>query len=140
MQAVGISLKEKLCYGIGAYGKDLVYAIVSTFIMVYYTDVVGVSPAFVGVIFLGARIWDAINDPIMGWIVDNTKTRWGKFRPWILGWYNCKFYSVSFIIFKSINFFTRDIGKYMVCCNLHFMGYDIYFNGRSLLGNDTIFF
>ncbi len=79
-----ISIKEKLSYGIGAYGKDLVYAIVATFLMVYYTDVVGVSPAFVGGLFLVARIWDAFNDPFMGWVVDNTHTKYGKFRPWIM--------------------------------------------------------
>ena len=81
----GISLREKLSFGIGAYGKDLVYGIVATFVMVYYTDVVQVSPVFVGGLFLAARIWDAINDPIMGLIVDNTHTKYGKFRPWILG-------------------------------------------------------
>lgn len=79
-----ITVREKISYGIGAYGKDLVYAIVATFLMVYYTDVVGVSPAFVGGLFLVARIWDAFNDPLMGWMVDNTKTKYGKFRPWIL--------------------------------------------------------
>ena len=80
-----ISFKEKLSFGIGAYGKDLVYGIVATFLMVFYTDVVGVSPVFIGGLFLVARIWDAFNDPMMGWIVDNTKTKYGKFRPWILG-------------------------------------------------------
>lgn len=80
-----ISIKEKLAFGIGAYGKDLVYGIVSVFIMVYYTDVVQVSPVFIGGLFLVARIWDAINDPMMGLIVDNTHTKYGKFRPWILG-------------------------------------------------------
>ena len=80
-----IALSEKVSYGIGAYGKDAVYAIVAAFLMVYYTDVVGVSPAFVGGLFLVARVWDAFNDPMMGWIVDNTHTKYGKFRPWILG-------------------------------------------------------
>ena len=79
-----IALKEKVSFGIGAVGKDMAYWIMAGYLMVYFTDVVKLSPAFVGLIFLIARIWDAFNDPIMGWIVDNTKTRWGKFRPWIL--------------------------------------------------------
>ncbi len=79
-----LSWKSKISFGIGAFGKDAVYAIVSTFFMFYLTDVRLVAPAFVGTLFLVARIWDAFNDPFMGMVVDNTRSRWGKFRPWIL--------------------------------------------------------
>lgn len=79
-----LSFKEKYSYGIGALGKDLVYAIVASYLMFYFTDVVGLNPAFVGTLFLGARMWDAFNDPMMGMVVDNTRTKFGKFRPWIL--------------------------------------------------------
>ncbi len=74
----------KLSFGIGALGKDLCYAIISYFLMIYFTDTVGLAPFFVGNLFLVARVWDAFNDPMMGFVVDNTRTRWGKFRPWIL--------------------------------------------------------
>lgn len=74
----------KFAFGIGALGKDLCYAIISYFLMIYFTDTVGMTPLFVGNLFLVARVWDAFNDPMMGFVVDNTRTRWGKFRPWIL--------------------------------------------------------
>ena len=79
-----LSRRSKLSFGMGAFGKDLVYAIVSTYFMKYLTDVRLVDPMFVAVLFMAARIWDAFNDPFMGMVVDNTRSRWGKFRPWIL--------------------------------------------------------
>lgn len=79
-----LSAGRKLCFGVGALGKDLCYAMISTYLMIYLTDTVGLAPFFVGNLFLVARVWDAINDPMMGFVVDNTRTRWGKFRPWIL--------------------------------------------------------
>lgn len=79
-----LSWRSKISFGLGAFGKDLVYAIVSTYLMKYLTDVRLVDTAFVGVLFAVARIWDAVNDTAMGYIVDNTRTKWGKFRPWIL--------------------------------------------------------
>lgn len=79
-----LSAGRKLCFGVGALGKDLCYAMISTFLMIYLTDTVGLAPLFVGNLFLVARVWDAVNDPMMGFMVDNTRTRWGKFRPWIL--------------------------------------------------------
>lgn len=74
----------RISYGAGAFGKDLVYAIVATFYMFYLTDICRISPIFIGNLFLVARLFDAVNDPVMGLVVDNTRTRWGKFRPWIL--------------------------------------------------------
>ncbi|ASA58181.1 melibiose:sodium transporter MelB [Vibrio gazogenes] len=79
-----IELKTKLSYGLGALGKDFACAPIYIFLMFYFTDVVELSAAYVGMVFLAARVIDAITDPMMGIVVDNTRTRFGKFRPWIL--------------------------------------------------------
>lgn len=74
---------EKFAYGIGAVGKDMVYMLSAAYILYYYQDIMGVSAIAMGVILAVARVFDAFNDPIMGVIVAKTKTRWGKFRPWL---------------------------------------------------------
>ncbi|MGL5978427.1 MAG: glycoside-pentoside-hexuronide (GPH):cation symporter [Erysipelotrichaceae bacterium] len=79
-----LTKKTKASYGFGAIGKDMVYALVAGFLMYYYNVVLGISPAFIGTLFMVARIFDAFNDPIMGIIVNKTRGRFGKFRPWIL--------------------------------------------------------
>ncbi len=74
----------KIGYGIGAVGKDMVYALVAGFLMYYYNTVLGVSSSFIGVVFMAVRIFDAFNDPMMGVVVGKTKTKMGKFRPWLI--------------------------------------------------------
>ncbi|MBR5406645.1 MAG: MFS transporter [Lachnospiraceae bacterium] len=80
----GLKFKEKAAYGIGAVGKDMVYMLSASYILYYYQDIMGVSAAAMGVILLIARVFDAFNDPIMGVVVAKTRTRWGKFRPWLM--------------------------------------------------------
>lgn len=81
---VSLKTKEKVAYGIGAIGKDWVYALVSGFLLIYFNTVIGVSGVFTGVLFMVARVFDAFNDPFMGVIVEKTRTKMGKFRPWLL--------------------------------------------------------
>ena len=79
-----LSLKEKIAYGIGAVGKDIVYMFTASYILYYFENCLGISAIFTGMLLLGARVFDAFNDPLMGVLVARTRSPWGKFRPWIL--------------------------------------------------------
>lgn len=79
-----LSKKETISYGLGAVGKDMVYMLSASYVLYYYQDILGVSAFAMGVILMAARIFDAFNDPVMGVIVAKTRTRWGRFRPWLL--------------------------------------------------------
>ena len=76
--------REKFGYGIGAIGLDLSYGLFYSYLSYYLTSVLGLTEGFLLLITPLARIWDGINDPMMGTIVDSTKTKIGKYRPWIL--------------------------------------------------------
>lgn len=78
-----LSVREKAAYGLGAVGKDMVYMLSASYIMYYYQDILGINAIAMGVILMAARVFDAFNDPIMGVVVAKTKTKWGKFRPWL---------------------------------------------------------
>ncbi len=79
-----LSGRSKLSYALGAVGKDMVYMLSASYVLYYFQDLLGVSAVAMGIILMAARVFDAFNDPIMGVIVAKTKTRWGKFRPWLL--------------------------------------------------------
>lgn len=116
-----VTLKEKVSFGLGAIGKDLSYWAMAGYLMLYFTDVVGLSAAFVGVIFLIARLWDAFNDPFMGWIVDNTKSRWGKFRPWILIGTLVNSVVAVLMFTNPIHFFDFSMGQAMAYCAIFYI-------------------
>ncbi len=78
-----LSLTQKIAYGLGAVGKDMVYALSASYVMFYYQDTLHLSATFVGLILMIARVFDALNDPFMGILVAKTRTRWGRFRPWL---------------------------------------------------------
>lgn len=79
------NMGDKIGYALGDLGCGAFFLFVSSYLMLFYTDVLGISAAAVGTLFIVARVWDAVNDPIMGVIVDkNTHTGHGKFRPYIV--------------------------------------------------------
>lgn len=79
--------RNKYCFGLGTVGRDAVYTLISMYLITHLTEVVGLSDAqlaIIGGLMVFFRVFDALNDPVMGTIVDNTNTRWGKFKPWII--------------------------------------------------------
>ncbi len=71
-------------YAVGYSGVNVVWYMINNYLMLFYTDVVGLAAGAISAIMLIARIWDAVNDPMMGAIVDRTRTKWGKFKPYIV--------------------------------------------------------
>src|SRR3972149_11036250 len=79
-----LSIREKIGYSLGDTASNLFFQTFILFLLYFYTDVFGITAKTAVTMFLVARVWDAINDPIMGMIADRTNTRWGKFRPYLL--------------------------------------------------------
>ena len=79
-----LTRSQTAAFGVGAVGKDMVYALSASYVMYFYQDILGLSATFVGLILMIARVFDALNDPLMGILVARTHTRWGRFRPWLL--------------------------------------------------------
>lgn len=79
-----LPLREKLSYGIGDFGFNLYWANISAFLLIFYTDVMGLAAGAVGTMMLVTKLADAVADPFMGAIADRTRTRWGRFRPYLL--------------------------------------------------------
>lgn len=72
-----------ICYGFGDLASQFVWTFVGSYLTLFYTDIVGLAPAVISAIMLGARIWDAVNDPMMGAVAERTHSKFGRFRPYI---------------------------------------------------------
>lgn len=102
MESGKLSIKEKIGYGMGDAGCNMIGGAIMLFLNYFYTDVFGLAPALVGVLLLSVRVIDAITDPIMGAIADRTTSRWGRFRPYIL------WISVPYVLFSVLMFTTPE--------------------------------
>lgn len=98
-----VPLTERVGYAFGDVASNLFFQTFMLFLMFFYTDVFGISAGVVGTMMLLTRIWDAVNDPIMGTIADRTKTRWGKFRPYLV-WFAIPFGVVGVLVFLAPDF------------------------------------
>lgn len=92
-----------ICYGFGDLASQFVWTYVGSYLTIYYTDIVGLAPAAVSVIMMLARIWDAINDPMMGAIAERTRSKFGRFRPYVA-------FGAPFLAIFSVLTFTNPFG------------------------------
>lgn len=79
-----LPFSQRLGHVTGGVGHNLIYAMMAGYVSIFFTDVFGLNAGYVATLFLAARIWDAVNDPIMGLICDRTRSRFGHFRCWLL--------------------------------------------------------
>lgn len=99
-----LSIREKAGYGFGDLASVLYWQTISAYLLYFYTDVFGISAAAAGTMILVSRLWDGVNDPMMGIIADRTETRWGKFRPYLL------WFSLPLAVIGVLAFSTPDLG------------------------------
>ncbi|MBV7314528.1 glycoside-pentoside-hexuronide (GPH):cation symporter [Shewanella sp. NIFS-20-20] len=100
-----VSTKEKIAYGLGDTASNIIFQTVMLFLTYFYTNIFGISPAYVGTMFLAVRLIDAITDPLMGWLSDQTRTRFGRFRPYLL------WFALPFGIISVLTFTTPDLSE-----------------------------
>ena len=100
-----ITLKEKIGYGFGDAASSMFWKIFGMYSLFFYTDVLGITAAAAGTMFLVARLWDSFFDVFVGIIRDRTKSRYGKYRPFLL------WFAIPFAVMGAITFFAPDFGQ-----------------------------
>lgn len=102
MSTKRLSVSEKLGYGLGDTASNIVFQMVANFMLIFYTDVYGLSAAAAGTLLLAVRLFDGFTDPLMGGIADRTRSRWGSYRPYLL------FLAVPYGVVAVLAFITPD--------------------------------
>ncbi len=99
-----LTTREKFAYGLGDMASNIVYQAVINVLMYFYTDVYGIEAAAAGTLMILVRFFDAIIDPIMGAVADRTRTKWGRYRPWML------WFAIPYGILAVAAFITPNVG------------------------------
>ena len=130
-----VSLKEKIGYSLGDAASNLYWKTFEFFLIIFYTDVFGISAAAVGTMLLVTRMADAVADPVMGAIADRTKTRWGHFRPYVL------WFALPLAVAGVLTFTTPNLGggaklvyAYVTYCLLMFLYTAVNIPYTALMG------
>jgi GPH family glycoside/pentoside/hexuronide:cation symporter len=105
MEHLKLKLQEKVGYGFGDLASSMFWKIFGMYLLFFYTDIFGLPAAAVGTMFLITRIWDTVFDPVVGIISDRTRSRWGKFRPYLL-WFAIPFGVIGTLMFITPSFAT----------------------------------
>jgi glycoside/pentoside/hexuronide:cation symporter, GPH family len=105
MTDLKIKLKEKIGYGFGDAASSMFWKIFGMYSLFFYTDVLGITAAAAGTMFLVARLWDSFFDVFVGIMSDRTKSRYGKYRPYLL------WFAIPFAVMGAVTFFAPDFGQ-----------------------------
>ena len=99
-----VPFAEKVGYSLGDGAANLVFQLMMMFQLMFYTDVLGIGAGAAGLILLGARVLDAFIDPLAGILSDRTHTKWGKYRPWVVGT------AIPFAVVFALSYLSPDWG------------------------------
>ncbi len=125
-----LSWRERIAYTIGGLGLQTVYMFITTYFQAFMTDTLGIGAGAAGIILVIARIWDGINDPMCGVLADKTRTRWGSYRPWVVGGV------IPAAVFGVLCFFSPNAGVtakiiyiaiVYICFGMSFTAFDMPF-------------
>lgn len=126
-----VDKRNKYFFSLGTIGRDMLYTLISMYLMFYMSEILNVSNWTLGwitVIMMAMRIWDAVNDPVMGVIVDNTRSRWGKFKPWIA---SGALISSIFTVLFFVNF-GSDGTQFIVVFTIIYILWEISFTANDI--------
>ena len=128
-----LKIRERISYGMGDVGGNLIFATAGTFLLFYFTDVVGIGAAIAGTLLLLGRMFDGTLDLIVGALIDKTHTRWGKARPWVL--FATPVLVISFILLFNVPGALPESGKeiyafvfYLLCMGIGFVSSNLAYH------------